>query len=477
MYENKESTKNLVLYALDIVGVFICYFLSNALWLWAIKGISLLTRRDLFENLGIMLSSFIVVLFLFNSNKDFLKRRKFDEFLYSIKINLGFAAAYAVLMLIKGGDSSSGQVASRGVFVLTPLFNVFVMFLFHELFKLYLVGTYSRKKKSTQMFLITTKDRAESAMATIESNVEWVNKLNAIAIVDEDMVGKKIGKVPVRANYDTMVKFVKDEAIDEIFIDLPYFTGTSLRPYIMDFENMGAVVHLNIEILENFKDFNKSLSMFGDTPVITFATNSYDVSKLIIKRIIDIIGAIVGLIITFVIGLFLAPVLLIESPGPLIFKQKRVGKNGRYFYLYKFRSMYKDAEERKKALMEQNEMKGLMFKMKDDPRITKVGKFIRKTSIDELPQFWNVLMGDMSLVGTRPPTVDEFKQYEGYHKRRLSMKPGITGMWQVSGRSDIEDFEEVVKLDLKYIDNWNLWLDIKILFRTVGAVFKHSGAK
>lgn len=139
--------------------------------------------------------------------------------------------------------------------------------------------------------------------------------------------------------------------------------------------------------------------------------------------------------------------------------------------------MYKDAEERKKALMEQNEMKGAMFKISDDPRITKVGKFIRKTSIDELPQFFNVLFGDMSLVGTRPPTVDEFKQYESYHKRRLSMKPGITGMWQVSGRSNIEDFEEVVKLDLEYIDNWSIGLDIKILFKTIAAIFKRKGAK
>ena len=169
--------------------------------------------------------------------------------------------------------------------------------------------------------------------------------------------------------------------------------------------------------------------------------------------------------------------ILIESRGPLIFKQRRVGKNGRFFYVYKFRSMYKDAEERKKALMEQNEMKGLMFKMTDDPRITKVGKFIRKTSIDELPQFFNVLKGDMSLVGTRPPTVDEFRQYEGYHKRRLSMKPGMTGMWQVSGRSDIEDFEEVVKLDLEYIDNWSIGLDFKILFKTIAVVFHHGGAK
>ena len=139
--------------------------------------------------------------------------------------------------------------------------------------------------------------------------------------------------------------------------------------------------------------------------------------------------------------------------------------------------MYPDAEKRKKELMDKNEMSGLMFKMTGDPRITKVGKFIRKTSLDELPQFFNVLKGDMSLVGTRPPTVDEYKQYETYHKRRLSTKPGITGMWQVSGRSDIEDFEEVVRLDLKYIDNWSLGLDIKIIFKTVMVVLGKGGAK
>ena len=144
----------------------------------------------------------------------------------------------------------------------------------------------------------------------------------------------------------------------------------------------------------------------------------------------DIVGAIVGLLITGIVTVFLAPALLIESPGPLFFSQVRVGKNGRRFKIYKFRSMYMDAEERKKELMSQNEMEGLMFKMENDPRVTKVGKFIRKTSIDELPQFWNILKGEMSLVGTRPPTEDEFLQYEGYHRRRLNMTPGLTGLWQ-----------------------------------------------
>ena len=195
------------------------------------------------------------------------------------------------------------------------------------------------------------------------------------------------------------------------------------------------------------------------------------------KRALDIFGGLVGMLILVVATIFVAPAIKLESPGPVFFGQTRIGKNGRRFTFYKFRSMYRDAEQRKKELMAQNEVKGLMFKMEHDPRITRVGRFIRKTSIDELPQFWNVLKGDMSLVGTRPPTVDEFEQYEAKHKCRLSMTPGLTGMWQISGRSDIKDFDEVVRLDMEYIDNWNILKDIKILFKTVAVVFFGKGSR
>ena len=186
--------------------------------------------------------------------------------------------------------------------------------------------------------------------------------------------------------------------------------------------------------------------------------------------------SIIGLVFTVLLTLIIGPIIYFQSPGPIFFKQVRVGKNGRTFKFYKFRSMYMDAEERKKELMEQNKMQGLMFKMDDDPRIIPIGKFIRKTSLDEFPQFWNILKGDMSLVGTRPPTVDEYEQYEEHHKSRLAMKPGLTGMWQVSGRSDIVDFEEVVKLDNEYIRNFSIGLDIKILFGTVKAVLNRKGS-
>ena len=195
------------------------------------------------------------------------------------------------------------------------------------------------------------------------------------------------------------------------------------------------------------------------------------------KRLIDTVLSLIALIILSPLLLITALAVKLSSPGPVLFKQQRLGLHGKVFTIYKFRSMYIDAEERKKELQSRNEVKGLMFKMENDPRITRVGKFIRKTSIDELPQFYNVVKGDMSLVGTRPPTEDEFEKYNQYYRRRISMTPGLTGMWQVSGRSEIENFDDVVKYDLQYIDNWSLWLDIKILFKTVVVVIAGRGSK
>ena len=196
-----------------------------------------------------------------------------------------------------------------------------------------------------------------------------------------------------------------------------------------------------------------------------------------VKRIVDCMIAVILMILFSPLFLICYLAVKSEDGGPAIFAQDRVGENGRIFKFYKFRSMRVDAEEIKKNLMAQNQMSGGMFKMDNDPRITKIGHFIRKTSLDELPQFWNVLKGDMSLVGTRPPTLDEYESYTPEQKRRLSFKPGITGLWQVSGRSEITDFDEVVKLDVAYMDGWTIWRDIKILLKTIKVVVMKDGAK
>ena len=207
------------------------------------------------------------------------------------------------------------------------------------------------------------------------------------------------------------------------------------------------------------------------------------------KRLMDIAGGLVGCLVTAILFIFVAPAIYIASPGPIFFSQERVGKNGKRFKMYKFRSMYMDAEARKAELMKDNKLgDAKMFKLDFDPRVignkvmpdgshkTGIGDFIRRTSIDEFPQFFNVLKGDMSIVGTRPPLISETNCYELHHKARLAIKPGITGMWQVSGRSDITDFEEVVRLDKEYIENWNIGLDMKILIKTVLVVLRKEGS-
>ncbi|RZT21371.1 exopolysaccharide biosynthesis polyprenyl glycosylphosphotransferase [Fictibacillus sp. BK138] len=197
---------------------------------------------------------------------------------------------------------------------------------------------------------------------------------------------------------------------------------------------------------------------------------------LLLKRGVDIVGALIGIILLSLV--FLATAILIkkeDSKGPILFKQIRVGKDGKKFYMYKFRSMVSDAEERLAELLQYNEIEGAMFKMKEDPRITKIGKFIRKTSIDELPQLWNVLRGDMSLVGPRPPLPREVREYTKYHKQRLIVTPGCTGLWQVSGRNNL-GFDQMVELDLYYISNRSIMYDIKIIIKTITSIIKSNGA-
>jgi lipopolysaccharide/colanic/teichoic acid biosynthesis glycosyltransferase len=192
------------------------------------------------------------------------------------------------------------------------------------------------------------------------------------------------------------------------------------------------------------------------------------------KRAIDIVGALVGLLFTALLFLPIALVIQWDNPGPVLYSQERCSVAGKPFRIWKFRSMVTDADAQKQSL--QNEASGHIFKIAADPRITKVGKFLRRTSLDEFPQFWNVLMGDMSLVGTRPPSLDEVATYEPHHWQRLAVKPGITGVWQVNGRSTVKDFEDIVKLDLSYQDDWSVRYDLYLIFKTVWVVFHKDGA-
>ncbi|MBR6626496.1 MAG: sugar transferase [Lachnospiraceae bacterium] len=283
------------------------------------------------------------------------------------------------------------------------------------------------------------------------------------------------------ANYigklEDLEEIIREYNVDQVYIiqregEQLKFTQKNIDLCV----TMGVTVRIVIGLYKR-RGASSYVSTVGTYPIITYHTISLNVAEQMVKRITDIIGGLVGVILFSPIMLVTAIAIKLDSKGPVLFKQVRIGQNGRKFVIYKFRSMRVDAESRKKELMAKNEIQGgVMFKMKDDPRITKVGKVIRKLSIDELPQFFNVIQGTMSLVGTRPPTPDEVEKYKRDQWRRISIKPGITGMWQVNGRSNIDNFDDIVSLDVEYIDNWSLWLDIKIMIKTVLVLINHKDA-
>ena len=359
---------------------------------------------------------------------------------------------------------------SRTMFVTFVVASVVISIL-ERLIYVHLVNKF-RSNNAKNVIFIGVPDKAfEYAYYITKTNLK-INVLGYVSIHAATMFkGKKsLGFI------EDLEEVLKANAVDEVIFTLPRDYVGEFSKYVYLCEEMGVTVKMIVDLYD-LKIAKTHMAYIGTLPVITFHSVSLNSFELATKRFIDIVGALVGLFITGIASIFIVPAIKLSDPGPVMFTQDRVGLNGRIFKIYKFRTMYVDAEERKKELMKENEVSGgLMFKIKSDPRITPIGKFLRKTSLDELPQFINVLKGDMSLVGTRPPTVDEVSHYENYHRRRISFKPGLTGMWQVSGRSNITDFDKVVSLDTQYIDDWSLWLDIKIIFKTILVVLKKGDA-
>jgi exopolysaccharide biosynthesis polyprenyl glycosylphosphotransferase len=274
----------------------------------------------------------------------------------------------------------------------------------------------------------------------------------------------------------SLASLLDRQPVDEVVFAVQGKHPEILRDAMASCEVRGVDVLVNLPPTVPSKGTMQIANVSGfDYPLLNLRRTPTSEARLAAKRMLDLTGALVGIILTGPIMLATAIAIRITDPGPVLFRQLRAGRNGRKFTMLKFRSMVMDAEKRKAELIHLNEMDGPVFKIKRDPRITRVGRFIRKTSIDELPQLFNILFGDMSLVGPRPPLPSEVEQYEPWQRRRLSVKPGLTGMWQVSGRNQI-DFEEWMKMDLEYIDNWSLWLDIKIILKTIPAVVLRSGA-
>lgn len=456
---------------IDMVCVLVSYYLSLFI------RFDLISKEAYPRDYHSMVGAYILILCLMytlflDGNRWFFDRNNLRELYYTIRYTGILVVGLVVVLYL----TQQAYEFSRLVYLIFAVTNTVITFAAHVVYKRFMLDYYRKSVNNTKMLVLTKETTAQEVLETLQQEKTWDYDITAVVLYDVDMQGDEIAGVPVVASMEDVYDVVCQMMVDEVFISLPGVPVAEIREMVQRFEEMGLVCHYRVDLFSKANP-NTYVQQLAGYSVISFTLQSMDSRRMLIKRLMDIVGSLIGCVLTLLITPFVALAIKIDSPGPVFFSQTRIGKNGRRFKIWKFRSMYIDAEERKKELEAQNEIKGLMFKMEDDPRITKVGKFIRKTSIDETPQFLNILLGDMSLVGTRPPTEDEFEQYNGYYRRRMSITPGLTGMWQVSGRSDIQDFEEIVKLDLEYIDNWSLMLDIKILFKTVFAVLGRKGSK
>lgn len=460
MNRKYKTLQTYVLWAIDMACILLSYL--GATWIryhvqrdWADPTLHYMVCV-------ILLLFCAIYTFLADWNRDFITRGYIREFLSVIRVVLIIlVGTLSVVFFFKWM-----AYLSRAVILHFVWLDILLTYTLRILFKTWLRRHLTSEKHVIRVVVISEQALMEETLRSF-TETDRAAGYRVAASYCADEPGENINDLPSRLITTTF---------DEVFINTPNIPQKKLRDLFLGFQEMGVTTHYCIELpgmgkaaahMDDFRGYN----------VLTYSMERVSYKRLFIKRLIDILGGLVGLILTGILTLFIAPAIKLDSPGPVFFSQIRIGKNGRRFRIYKFRSMYRDAEEKKKELEARNEMQGPIFKMENDPRITKVGSFLRKTSLDEFPQFLNVFKGDMSLVGTRPPTEEEFAQYNEHYRRRLSMTPGLTGLWQISGRSDIPDFDEVVRLDLEYIDNWSLTEDFKILVRTVGVVLFGRGAK
>ncbi|MGN0293024.1 MAG: sugar transferase [Lachnospiraceae bacterium] len=435
---------------------------------------------DLYRTMRVLILLLdIIIICTIPVHKNILKRKIYQEFLESIK-NTSILVIAMILYLY---FMQKAYFFSRSVFVTfwvcTGVGMCLVRTGYKRIVRVYLL----KRGRMPRMLLVADARKAEKTLKHMKRHSENRFAIKAVLLVDSAGKASRVkecirknedfSEIEVFHDLDELYTYMRNGVIDEVMIDLS--DTAAAEKMVQDMMTTGLTVHINLA--HTFGDLpNELVEKVGGLTVLTSSISVASPVQLLLKRAMDIVGSLVGLVITAVAFVIFAPIIYIQSPGPIFYSQVRIGKNGRKFKIYKFRSMYPDADRRKAELMAQNKMEGFMFKMDHDPRIIPIGRIMRKYSIDELPQFYNILKGDMSLVGTRPPTVDEWEKYSPHHRARLCSKPGLTGMWQVSGRSDITNFEEVVALDMKYIREWSLWLDIKLLIKTVQVVLLGEGS-
>lgn len=465
---------------IDILVLHLCLLLSFiAIW---DEGFPYMNIRFRTMALLFLLCQLSVVFFT-QPFKGILKRGNAAELGFSIKHSGSVIVAFLIATFILHQQ----HIFSRRFIILSMFLYAVATFPTRFLLKKLVMHRLRMTKQKRAMVVITCSSMIKDVINNLTKSELYEFFISGIVLVDRNVKNRKIAGIPVLENNQDILGQISRDWVDEVFICLPEELALS-EDAKEKLISMGVTTHFCLAELKADSWGERHVETLGDYAVVTNGMKIVAPKDLLYKRLIDIAGAIVGCIMCGILFVVVAPLIYRKSPGPIFFSQVRIGRNGKPFKIYKFRSMYMDAEERKAALLAQSDVDDVMFKMEDDPRIIGsekkdkngkpkgIGNFIRKTSIDEFPQFFNVLKGDMSLVGTRPPTVDEWERYDIQHRARMRVKPGITGLWQVSGRSNIDSMDEVVRLDREYIQNWSLKLDIAILFKTVKVVLLHEGA-
>jgi len=483
MYKRNAQgwSKHLDFIILDEIALVISFLLGMF-----IRHGSLLLESTAYRTLlFVLILADIFSIIFFNSMHDVLKRGYGKEFSTTFKLCL-------IVFLIATGfmfTTQSGETYSRLTLYYTAILHLILGYTTRIGYKAILqkkgkVGGIGAQKRS--MLAVLKAESAEEMVKRLLENPAEAYKLAGV-VLDGSSPLTEIQGIPVVSDLGGCSSYICREWIDSVYIDVPS-EDAAIRKIMSDCREMAVPVHYHIPGVSRYEQ-KQFVERIGGSTVLTLSTTYATPTQLFAKRLMDIIGGLFGSIAALLIMAVVGPIIKYKSPGPVLYKSERIGQNGRHFKMYKIRSMKLNAEAEKEKLQAQNRISdGMMFKIEWDPRVigneelpdgtrkTGIGEFIRKTSLDEWPQFFNVLKGEMSLVGTRPPTPDEWEKYEFHHRARLATKPGVTGMWQTNGRSNITDFEKVVELDTQYINNWSIGLDIKIIFKTIWAVIRGKGA-
>ena len=448
---------------LDYLVLVFCFALA---YKFRFESLSTLVKSEPYRSLLILiLLTNVSTDYFWEPYKNILRR----SFIKEIKAVINYVLINILLLSLILFASRSGSQYSRIVIFVTYLLFPFASLLIRQINK-YLI--YRRSKNAIshsnkKIVIITDSKNVKKVAESIDKYNFELYEVLGFCLLDDKSPEKEVEGHRILANKDEIMSYICHNWVDEVYIALEL--NKVPNSILKGLADAGVTTNILIRKLEEFEGQEQNIRKIFNTNVLTTSVKTRTNTQVFLKRTMDIIGGLVGSFITILLTIIIGPLIYVKSPGPIFYRQERIGQNGRRFYMYKFRSMVVNADELKKDLMSQNRIKdGMMFKVKGDPRIIPgIGEFIRKTSLDEFPQFFNVVIGNMSLVGTRPPTVDEWEKYRLEHRIRMAIKPGITGLWQVNGRSKITDFDKVIEYDTKYINNWSLALDIEILIKTV----------